>query len=145
MDRHYGETELLSCRLCIQSGEFFQHRRADELKVRAFEGEPIPRPPFGFVEFERFAKRVVLLLFVSSAEASEPRVRSSSKTPVRRLQRAAASTARASTPSDGGRACETDLPWVESYLYGTVRKVVRRRLWTRVDNMTINKPNSIMA
>jgi hypothetical protein len=43
-------------------------------------GEPIPRPPFGFVEFERFAKRVVQLLFVSSVEASEPRVRSSSKT-----------------------------------------------------------------
>ena len=65
--------------------------------------------------------------------------------PVRRLQRAAASTARASARSDRGRAGETDLPWVESYLYGTVRKVFRRRLWTRVDNMTINKPNSIMA
>jgi hypothetical protein len=38
----------------------------------------MPRPPFGFVEFERFAKRVTLLLFVSSVEASEPRVRSSS-------------------------------------------------------------------
>ena len=61
------------------------------------------------------------------------------------LQRAAARTARASAPSNRGRACETDLPFIESYLYGTVRKVIQRRLWTRVDNMTINKPNSIMA
>ena len=42
-------------------------------------------------------------------------------------------------------AKKPDLPWVEGYLYGTVRKVFRRRLWTRVDGMTLNKPNSIMA
>ena len=49
-------------------------------------GEPVSwaslRPPFGLVEFERFAQRVVLLLFVSPAEASEPGVRTSSKSQV---------------------------------------------------------------
>jgi hypothetical protein len=61
-----------------------------------------------------------------------------------RLEPVAAATP-ASLPNDRASACETDLPWIESYLYGTVRKVYRRRLWTRVDRMTINKPIPIMA
>jgi hypothetical protein len=50
------------------------------LKCERSRASQIRAPPLGFVEFERFAKRVVQLLFVSSVEASEPRVRNPSKT-----------------------------------------------------------------